>query len=120
MAKRIFWKGSRNMDDDVTHRICAARMKRKLASRVLCDKKVTPKLKSKFYIVVVRLIVLYEAECWIVKNSHVQKMQVAEIRMSDRCMSILLEAMRLGMKIFGQGGSGLRSGRDEGCEIQMV
>ncbi|PHT65158.1 Pleiotropic drug resistance protein 1 [Capsicum annuum] len=53
----------------------------KLASGVLCDKKVPPKLKGKFYRVVVRPALLYGAECWPVKNSHIQKMKVAEMRM---------------------------------------
>ncbi|KAM3395287.1 hypothetical protein P3S68_004292 [Capsicum galapagoense] len=56
-------------------------MKWKLASGVLCDKKVPPKPKGKFYRVVVRPAMLYGAECWPVKNSHIQKMKVAEMRM---------------------------------------
>ncbi|KAF3654566.1 putative pre-mRNA-processing factor 6-like [Capsicum annuum] len=47
----------------------------------LCDKKVPPKLKGKFYRAVVRPAMLYGAECWPVKNSHIQKMRVAEMRM---------------------------------------
>ncbi|PHT40159.1 hypothetical protein CQW23_19013 [Capsicum baccatum] len=56
-------------------------MKWKLTSGVLCDKKVPPKLKGKFYRVAVRPAMLYGAECWPVKNSHIQKMKVAEMRM---------------------------------------
>lgn len=56
-------------------------MKWRLASGVLCDKNVPLKLKSKFYKVVIRPTLLYEMECWPVKNSHVQKMKVAEMRM---------------------------------------
>ncbi|XP_060191168.1 uncharacterized protein LOC132620753 [Lycium barbarum] len=70
-----------DIDDDVTHRIGAGWLKWRLASRVLCGKKVPPKLKGKFYKVVVRPTLLYGAECWPVKNSHVQKMKVAEMRM---------------------------------------
>ncbi|KAF3616748.1 putative pre-mRNA-processing factor 6-like [Capsicum annuum] len=69
------------IDEDVSHRIGAGWMKWKLASGVLCDKKVSPKLKGKFYRVVVRPAMLYGAECWPVKNSHIQKMKVAEMRM---------------------------------------
>lgn len=58
-----------------------ARIKWRLASIVLCDKNVSPKLEGKFYIVVVRLTLLYGAECWLVKKSHVQKMQVVEMSM---------------------------------------
>ncbi|WMV39928.1 hypothetical protein MTR67_033313 [Solanum verrucosum] len=73
--------GSGDIDDDVTHRIGAAWMKWRLASGVLCDKKIPPKLKGKFYRVVVRPALLYGAECWPVKNAHVHKMHVAEMRM---------------------------------------
>ncbi|KAF3678671.1 hypothetical protein FXO38_03136 [Capsicum annuum] len=61
------------IDEDVSHRIGAGWMKWKLTSGVLCDKKVPPKLKGKFYRVVVRPALLYGAECWPVKNSHIQK-----------------------------------------------
>ncbi|KAG5597751.1 hypothetical protein H5410_038983 [Solanum commersonii] len=74
-------QGSGDIDDDVTHRIGVAWMKWRNASGVLCDKKIPPRLKGKFYRVVVRPALLYGAECWPVKNSHVQKMQVAEMRM---------------------------------------
>ncbi|KAG5573939.1 hypothetical protein H5410_063705 [Solanum commersonii] len=66
-------QGSGDIDDDVTHRIGVAWMKWRLASGVLCDKKIPPKLKGKFYRVVVRPALLYGAECWPVKNSHVFK-----------------------------------------------
>ncbi|XP_070012748.1 uncharacterized protein [Nicotiana sylvestris] len=39
------------------------------------------RLKGKFYKVVVRPTMLYVAECWPVKSSHVQQMKVAEMRM---------------------------------------
>jgi hypothetical protein len=74
-------QSSGDIDDDVTHRIGAAWLKWRLASGVLCDKKVPPKLKGKFYRMVVRPALLYGVECWPVKNSHVQKMHVAEMRM---------------------------------------
>ncbi|PHT52732.1 Brefeldin A-inhibited guanine nucleotide-exchange protein 5 [Capsicum baccatum] len=74
-------QGNGEIDEDVSHRIGAGWMKWKLASGVLCDKKVPPKLKGKFYRVVVRPAMLYGAECWPVKNSHIQKMKVAEMRM---------------------------------------
>ncbi|KAF3657114.1 DNA mismatch repair protein MSH5 [Capsicum annuum] len=58
------------IEEDVTHRI-----------GILCDKKVPPKFKNKFYRVVVRLALLYGAECWPTKKAHIQKMKVAEMRM---------------------------------------
>ncbi|XP_019235471.1 PREDICTED: uncharacterized protein LOC109215814 [Nicotiana attenuata] len=74
-------QGNGETDDEVSHRISAGRMKWKLASGVLYDKKVPPRLKSKFYRVVIRPTMLYGAECWPVNNSHVQMMKVAEMRM---------------------------------------
>ncbi|KAF3666218.1 hypothetical protein FXO37_10691 [Capsicum annuum] len=74
-------QGNGEIDEDVSHRIGAGWMKWKIASGVLCDKKVPPKLKGKFYRVAVRPAMLYGAECWPIKNSHIQKMRVAEMRM---------------------------------------
>ncbi|XP_070014878.1 uncharacterized protein [Nicotiana sylvestris] len=68
-------------DEDFTHRIGVGWMKWRLASGVLCDKKVPPILIGKFYRAVVRPIMLYGAECCPVKNSHIQKIKVAEMRM---------------------------------------
>ncbi|KAF3623804.1 Mannosyl-oligosaccharide 1,2-alpha-mannosidase MNS2 [Capsicum annuum] len=56
-------------------------MKWRLASGVLCCKKMSPKLKGKFYRVAVRPALLYGAECWSAKNFHIQKLKVAEMRM---------------------------------------
>ncbi|XP_019235312.1 PREDICTED: uncharacterized protein LOC109215660 [Nicotiana attenuata] len=69
------------IDGDVTHRIGAGWIKWRLAFGVLYDKNVPLRLKCKFYKVVVRPTMLYEAECWPVNNSHVQQMNVAEMRM---------------------------------------
>ena len=74
-------QSSGDIDDDVTHRIGVAWTKWRLASRVLCDKKIPPKLKGKFYRLVVRPSLLYGVECWPIKNAHVQKMHVVEMRM---------------------------------------
>ncbi|PHU23535.1 hypothetical protein BC332_08642 [Capsicum chinense] len=74
-------EGYGEIDEDVSHRIGAGWMKWRLASGILCDKKVPPKLKGKFYRVEIRLAMLYGAECWPVKNSHIQKLKVAEMRM---------------------------------------
>ncbi|KAG5577315.1 hypothetical protein H5410_057449 [Solanum commersonii] len=51
-------QGSGDIDDDVTHCIRVAWMKWRLASGVLCDKKITSRLKGKFYRVVVRSALL--------------------------------------------------------------
>ncbi|PHU25653.1 Protein NAP1 [Capsicum chinense] len=68
-------QGNGEIDEDVTHCIGAGWMK------VLCDKKVPLKLIGKFYRVAGRSTMLYGAKCWPVKNSHIQKLKVAEMRM---------------------------------------
>ncbi|PHT51814.1 hypothetical protein CQW23_06276 [Capsicum baccatum] len=74
-------QGNGEIDEDITHRIGAGWLKWRLASGVLCDNKVPPKLKGKFYRVVVQTAMLYGAECWPVKNFYIQKVKVAKMRM---------------------------------------
>nr|XP_033512780.1 uncharacterized protein LOC108945535 [Nicotiana tomentosiformis] len=74
-------QGDGEIDEDVAHCIGVGWMKWRLASGVLHDKKVPLELKGKFYRAMVRTAMLYGAECWSVKNSHIQKMKVAEMRM---------------------------------------
>ncbi|KAF3643257.1 putative pre-mRNA-processing factor 6-like [Capsicum annuum] len=74
-------QGNGEIDENVSNRIGAGWMKWRLASGVLCDMKVPLRLKNKFYRVAVRPAMLYGAECWPVKNSHIQKLKVAEMRM---------------------------------------
>ncbi|KAF3661139.1 putative pre-mRNA-processing factor 6-like [Capsicum annuum] len=73
--------GNGEIDEDVSHRIGAGWTKWRLASGILCDKKVPLKVKGKFYRAAVRSAMLYGAEYWPVKNSHIQKLKVAEMRM---------------------------------------
>uniref|UniRef100_A0A1S3YG52 Reverse transcriptase domain-containing protein n=1 Tax=Nicotiana tabacum TaxID=4097 RepID=A0A1S3YG52_TOBAC len=74
-------QGDGEIDEDVTHCIGARWMNWRLVSGLLCDENVPLKHKGKFYKVVVRPTMLYGVECWLVTNSHVQKMKVAEMRM---------------------------------------
>jgi hypothetical protein len=52
-----------NIDEDVSYRIKAGWLKWRQASDVLCDPRVSLKLKGNFYMTVIRLVMLYEAEC---------------------------------------------------------
>jgi hypothetical protein len=70
-----------DIDEDVRHRISAGWLKWRQASSVLCDKKVPQKLKGKLYRMVIRLAMLYSAECWPTKKRHVQQLSVAEMCM---------------------------------------
>ncbi|KAL6505306.1 hypothetical protein OROGR_025123 [Orobanche gracilis] len=69
------------LDGDVAHRIKAGWLKWKSATGVLCDPHMPHRLKGKFYRTAIRPTLLYGTECWTVKQCHVQKMNVAEMRM---------------------------------------
>ncbi|KAF3678770.1 Callose synthase 5 [Capsicum annuum] len=56
-------QGNGEIDEDVSKHIGADWMNWRLASGVLCDKKVSLKLKGKFYRVAVHPVMLYGAEC---------------------------------------------------------
>jgi hypothetical protein len=70
-----------DMHEDVSHRIKARRMKWRQASRILCDKRVSQKLKGKFYRTTIRPSMLYGVECWPTKRRHIQQLSVAEMCM---------------------------------------
>ncbi|KAL6581108.1 hypothetical protein OROMI_007031 [Orobanche minor] len=69
------------LDGDVAYRIKAGWLKWKSATGVLCDPDMPHRLKGKFYRTAIRPALLYGTECWAVKQCHVQKMNVAEMRM---------------------------------------
>ncbi|KAL6543328.1 hypothetical protein OROHE_010848 [Orobanche hederae] len=69
------------LDGDVAHRIKVGWLKWKSATGVLCDPGMPHRLKGKFYRTAIRPALLYGTECWAVKQCHVQKMNVAEMRM---------------------------------------
>lgn len=52
-----------NIDEDVSHRIKAEWLKWRQAFEVLCDSRVTQKLKGKFYRTAIHSAILYRAEC---------------------------------------------------------
>jgi hypothetical protein len=70
-----------DIDEEVSHRIKAGRMKWRQASGVLCDKRVPQKLKDKFYRIAIRPAMLYGAECWPTKRRYIQELSVAEMCM---------------------------------------
>ncbi|KAL6549287.1 hypothetical protein OROGR_008431 [Orobanche gracilis] len=69
------------LDGNVAHRIKAGWLKWKSATGVLCDSDMPYRLKGEFYRTAIRSALLYCTECWTVKQCHVQKMNVAEMRM---------------------------------------
>jgi hypothetical protein len=39
------------------------------------------KLKNKFYMTAIIPTMMYDAECWVIKGQHIQKMSVTEMQM---------------------------------------
>jgi hypothetical protein len=68
------------IDENVSHRIRAGLVKWRQTFDILYDK-VSNKLKDKFYRTAIRLVMMYDAKCWVIKGQHIQKMSVAEMRM---------------------------------------
>jgi hypothetical protein len=50
------------IDEDISQRIRAGWVKWRQASGVLCDKKVSNKLKGKFYMTAIRSAIMYDAK----------------------------------------------------------
>ncbi|KAL6498741.1 hypothetical protein OROGR_028288 [Orobanche gracilis] len=69
------------LDGDVAHMIKFGWLKWKIATCFLCDLDIPNRLKGKFYRTAIRLTLLYGTECWTVKQCHVHKMSVTEMRM---------------------------------------
>jgi hypothetical protein len=57
-----------DIDEDLSHRIKAGWLKCRQDSSVLCDPKVTLKLKDKLYRTAIRPAMFYGAECWPTKK----------------------------------------------------
>lgn len=62
-----------NLDSEISHR--------KNVSGVLCDKKISARVKGKVYKTVVRSAMIYGAEAWPIKKSQEKKLEVAEMKM---------------------------------------
>ena len=48
---------------------------------IICDCKISIKLKGKFYRTTIRPVILYGSEWWALKGQHERKMRVVKIRM---------------------------------------
>jgi hypothetical protein len=72
---------NRDIDENVSHIIKAGWLKWRQTSGVLCDPRVSLKLKGKFYRTAIRSAMLYGVEYWLTKRRYVQQLSVAEIRM---------------------------------------
>ncbi|XP_024032906.1 uncharacterized protein LOC112095349 [Morus notabilis] len=79
LTREIQDRYERDIEDDIQHRIKAWWVKRKNATRVLCDGKMPIKLKEKFYRTAICPVMLYGSECWAIKRQHLSKMSVTEM-----------------------------------------
>nr|XP_027219602.1 uncharacterized protein LOC113811951 [Penaeus vannamei] len=69
------------MDSEVTHRARAGCMNWRKMSGVLCDKKISARVKGKLYETTVRPAMIYGAETWPTKRSQERKFEVEDMNM---------------------------------------
>ena len=72
---------SGEIDRKVSHQIQEDLLKWRATTGVLCDRKFSSRLKSKFYRVAIRPSLFYETDCWPVKKTFEYKIEVAEMLM---------------------------------------
>ena len=70
-----------DMDEEIIQRIKSAWYNWKKTSGVLCDKRISARLKGKVYKIVVRPALLCSSETWPMKRAQEKKMEVAKMRM---------------------------------------
>ena len=70
-----------DLDTEMTHRIQSGWKNWKRISGILCDRRISFKVKGKLYTTVVRLAMMYGAETWAMKKAQEKKLDVAEMRM---------------------------------------
>ena len=70
-----------DLDADMTHRIESGCRNWKRVSVILCDRRISLRVKGKVYKTVLRPIIMYGAETWAVKKAQEKKLDVAEMRM---------------------------------------
>lgn len=68
-------------EDDVNSKIVGGWMKWRETSGILCNKMMPLRLKDRFYITVVRLVIFYRSKCYVVNYKTDQWMSVTYIRM---------------------------------------
>ncbi|XP_063610714.1 uncharacterized protein LOC134784544 [Penaeus indicus] len=69
------------LDVEINHRIKSVWNNWKNVSGVLCDKKMSARVKANVHKTVVRPAMIYGAEAWLIKESQKKKLDVAEMKM---------------------------------------
>ncbi|KAK6744375.1 hypothetical protein RB195_011215 [Necator americanus] len=80
-----------DIDREDRARVNAAWMKWKMATGILCDKKVPVRLKSKIYRTVVRHVALYGCECWPTTKALKRVLHAIEMRMLRWSIGVTLK-----------------------------
>ena len=70
-----------DLDTEMTHRIQSGWKNWKRISGILCDRRISFRVKGKVYKTVVRLGIMYGAQTWAMKKAQEKKLDVAEMRM---------------------------------------
>ena len=74
---------------EMTHRIQSGWKNWKRESGVLCDRRISLRVKGKLYKKIVRSEMRYGAETWAVKKAHEKKLDVMEMRMLTHGFNIM-------------------------------
>ncbi|KAL5560472.1 hypothetical protein UlMin_036683 [Ulmus minor] len=69
--------------EDIDHKIKVGWMKWRMTSGVLCDRRMSARLKEKWYKTIVQPSMLYDSECWDTMRQHTHKLVVIEMRNVD-------------------------------------
>ena len=70
-----------DLDAEMTHRIQSGWKNWKRISGILCDRRISLRVKGKVYKTVVRPAMVYGADTWAMKKAHEKKLDVAKMRM---------------------------------------
>ena len=70
-----------DLDAEMTHRIQSEWKNWKKVSGILCDRRLSLRVKGNVYKTVVRPAMMYGAEAWAVKKAQEKKLDGAEMRM---------------------------------------
>ena len=70
-----------DLDTEMTHRLQSGWKNWKRISGILCDRRISFRVKGKIYNRVLRLAMVYSAETWAMKKAQEKKLDVAEMRM---------------------------------------
>lgn len=65
----------------MAHKIKASWLNWRIASGLLCDRRISTKLKEKFYRMTIRPVMLYGTDYLAVKKITIQKLSIEEMRM---------------------------------------